>query len=265
MKPIHPTGSTSGSILDKNERAAKNPRTHSAPELTVLIPCHNGAQKIENAILDWAGALEQVTSYEIVVINDGSQDGSARILDSLRREHPTLRVIHQLHTGASTAIRRGYEAARGTYVLELPLDGFFEPQHFWALWERRLSYQLLIAFSDAGKTAGGLKGLTGRMLERWLQFLFGANLRSGVSNFRLARTSIIAPMMKRLPQPFENVGYGISLLVHKEYPFGIREVPVPANLGSPVAKPVVAALEALQLWWSTRRPWFRRRKLKTSP
>jgi glycosyltransferase involved in cell wall biosynthesis len=207
--------------------------------------------------------MEHVSPFEVVVINDGSNDGSARILDALRRDHPQLRVIHQLHTGQAQAIRRGYELARGTYVLELPLEGQFEPQHFWPLWERRLSYQLLIAFSE-NSTVDWLGRWTHRLLDRWIHFLFGTHFRPNLSNFRLGRTAVIAPLMKRLPVPFESVGLGISLLVHKEYPFGVREVPVTGSLGHTGGNTVVLAVEALQLWWSTRRPWFSRRKRKAA-
>jgi hypothetical protein len=240
----------------------------SPPELTVLIPCHNASQKIEAAVVDWVAALEQVTPFEIVVINDGSNDGSARILDSLRRDHPQLRVIHQLHTGEAQAIRRGYDIARGTYVLELPLVGSFEPRHFWPLWERRLSYQVLVAFSDHPNAKRRLTEWPGHLLEKWLNFLFGIQLRSGLSQYRLCRTHVVGPMMKRLPLPYDSVGTGICLLVHREYPFGIREVPVPlaeaASRTPGARRALLIGLEALQLWWATRRPWFRRRRPKTA-
>src|SRR5262249_8248265 len=97
-------------------------------ELSVVMPCFNESPTIETTLREWESYFSELTpSFEIIVVNDGSKDGTGRILDRLRKEMKNLRVIHQLNLGHGRAARRGYEAARGKYVLELDCDGSAGP------------------------------------------------------------------------------------------------------------------------------------------
>ncbi|HEY4723804.1 MAG TPA: glycosyltransferase, partial [Anaerolineae bacterium] len=64
--------------------------------VTAFFPCYNDAGTIPTMILRALQTLPQVTSdYEVVVINDGSRDDSARILEEMACAFPQLRVIHR--------------------------------------------------------------------------------------------------------------------------------------------------------------------------
>src|SRR5439155_6811729 len=101
----------------------------SNPELSLVIPCYNEADAIENVVRDWCVSLDELVgegNYEILIVNDGSTDGTGRILDRIRRERKCLRVIHQLNLGHDVAARRGYDLARGRFVAQIDGNGRFE-------------------------------------------------------------------------------------------------------------------------------------------
>ena len=82
---------------------APSPGRH--PELSVVVPCFNESNLIEGVLRQWIEMLvgEQI-DFEMVVVNDGSSDGTGRILDNLRGEFAQVRVIHQLNFGHGRAV-----------------------------------------------------------------------------------------------------------------------------------------------------------------
>lgn len=86
----------------KNNHATHN--GHSIPDgreypthglLSVIGPCYNENDNIQPFIHKLESVLEKEKyDYEILIVNDGSTDGTAEKLEQLRREHPRLRVIH---------------------------------------------------------------------------------------------------------------------------------------------------------------------------
>lgn len=77
--------------------------------------------------------------YEVICINDGSTDGSLRILERLQSEYPELlRVVSQDNQGISVTRNRGIELAKGEYVGFLDNDDYVSEGYVETLWQRRL-------------------------------------------------------------------------------------------------------------------------------
>jgi len=115
-----------------------------APQLSIIIPCYNQSKNIERVIRQWHTYLRaRIENFEIIVVNDGSSDGTSRIIDGLRGELRRIRVVHQLHVGSGRAIQRGCETARGQYLFQLDPSNPFETSDFMRMWEKR-SQALLV-------------------------------------------------------------------------------------------------------------------------
>ena len=64
------------------------------PSISVFFPCYNDEQTIGRLVADAEAQLRQLTDdYEIIVVNDGSSDGSAKVLARLHQTVPHLRVV----------------------------------------------------------------------------------------------------------------------------------------------------------------------------
>lgn len=86
----------------------------SNPEISVVCAVYNGAPGVA-ATLD--GILAQVdVSMEVVVVNDGSTDGTTMCLDDYAARDERVRVEHQENCGITAALVRGCRVARGEYI-----------------------------------------------------------------------------------------------------------------------------------------------------
>lgn len=85
--------------------------------VSILIPVFNQAQYLASAV---DSALDQTDLYEIIIVDDGSNDGSAEIADSYKSKGVT--VIHQVNKGLSSARNTGIMHATGDYIIFLDAD-----------------------------------------------------------------------------------------------------------------------------------------------
>ncbi len=96
--------------------------------LSVVVPVHNEAENILPLIQEIELALAGTVNYEIVYVNDGSTDDTAKRLAEAKAQHAKLRVIHHAKScGQSTALRTGIKAAKGDWIVTLDGDGQNDP------------------------------------------------------------------------------------------------------------------------------------------
>jgi len=97
--------------------------------ISYFCPVFNEAEHIESHLLRVAEVLTNAAQWnEIVVIDDGSTDGTAEILMRLQESIPSLRVVtHSINRGYGCAMRKGLEEVRGEYVFYTDSDGQYDP------------------------------------------------------------------------------------------------------------------------------------------
>lgn len=86
---------------------------------------HNGADHLEEAV---ASVLRQsLRDWELIIVDDGSTDGTAAMLTAIRRSDPRVRVITQPHAGIVAALNRGLAACTACFIARLDADDFMHP------------------------------------------------------------------------------------------------------------------------------------------
>lgn len=98
--------------------------------LTILIPAFNEAPTIERVVRKVSTRMPEA---ELIVVDDGSTDGTAAILDRLAATLPLRLLRHKRNQGKGAAIRAGLSAARGAYVLIQDADLEYDPDDYPAL------------------------------------------------------------------------------------------------------------------------------------
>lgn len=91
---------------------------------SIVVPVYNAEKYLDDCV---KSILNQETSseYEIILVDDGSADGSPRMCDAYAEKYPFVHVIHQVNQGVAAARNAGIGAAKGEYVLFLDGDDYW--------------------------------------------------------------------------------------------------------------------------------------------
>lgn len=96
------------------------------PFATIIVPTYNQAQYLGHALDSILAQTDP--SWEAIVVNDGSTDRTAAIIDSYAARDSRIRVIHKENGGVASALNRGLMEARGEWIHWLSSDDMFEPE-----------------------------------------------------------------------------------------------------------------------------------------
>lgn len=96
--------------------------------LSIIIPVYNVNEYLKNTIENVLAQIYQ--DYELILVDDGSTDGSSEICDSFAEKDRRIRVIHQKNQGVSAARNTGVSSANGEYIGFVDSDDLIEPNMF---------------------------------------------------------------------------------------------------------------------------------------
>lgn len=177
-------------------------RADDAPTITCCVLAWNEAATLRDVVEELRGGLLALqVSYEILVIDDGSTDGTSELADALAVEQSNLRVEHHgENQGLGPAYRTGFHSARGLYVTFFPADGQFSAMllpRFFPLIER---YDMVL-----GNLPSRSDSTRGRLLTRAERLLYRVILGTvpRLEGMLMIRRSILA----ELPMKSEGRGH----------------------------------------------------------
>jgi glycosyltransferase involved in cell wall biosynthesis len=98
------------------------------PTVSIVIPCYNEAHTLE-AVIE-AVLATPVENKEIIVVDDGSTDGSAEILRKVVKPRVSRVIHHETNRGKGAALRTGFAAATGDIVLVQDADLEYDPRDY---------------------------------------------------------------------------------------------------------------------------------------
>lgn len=103
-------------------------RNIARASLSVVLPAHNEEIAIANTVNSVLETLAQwMTDFEVIVVDDGSQDSTGAILDSIATTNPHLKVIHhEVNKGYGAALVSGFEAGSKDLAFFMDSDGQFD-------------------------------------------------------------------------------------------------------------------------------------------
>lgn len=91
------------------------------PQVSVIIPAYNAEHFLRRSV--GSVLAQSMTRWELIIVDDGSTDGTPQLADELAATDPRISVVHKRHNaGLAEARRTGHQAATGTYHLHLDAD-----------------------------------------------------------------------------------------------------------------------------------------------
>ena len=131
------------------------------PELSIVIPVYNERDNLIPLEEKLEAELTKLNkSYEIILIDDGSNDGSAHLIESMQKHNPRIRLIQFGHNhGQSAAFAAGFKAAKGKVFVTLDADLQNNPADIPLLLEEMEIMMLCVAGVTRETTHGSRKSL----------------------------------------------------------------------------------------------------------
>ena len=139
-------------------------------DLSVVIPAYNEAENITLLVAEVCDRLGTALDYEVIVVDDCSDDNTQDVLQASRKQHPRLRVLHHgSRSGQSAAICSGVQAARAHLIATLDGDGQNDPVDILNLYhamERSQDDLLLVAGYRRQRRDTWLKRFSSRIANK---------------------------------------------------------------------------------------------------
>lgn len=162
--------------------------------LSIVVPVYNEEATVRS-VIERLLAVDLPVPREILVINDGSTDGTRGVLDGLAEVPGTLRIVHsEVNGGKGSAIRIGFEQARGTIVAIQDADLELDPAELANLVQPILSGDSQVVYGSRflrGESAAPwLTIAANKLLTGITNILYGANLTDMETCYKVMRADV---------------------------------------------------------------------------
>jgi glycosyltransferase involved in cell wall biosynthesis len=162
--------------------------------LSIVVPVYNEENTVR-AVVERLLAIELPVEREILVVNDGSTDGTRGVLDALPSVGESLRIVHAtVNGGKGRAIRTGFEQARGTIVAIQDADLELDPAELATLVQPILAGDTKVVYGSrflhGSQGAPWLSVAANRFLTSLTNVLYGAQLTDMETCYKVMRSDV---------------------------------------------------------------------------
>lgn len=165
------------------------PKGIAWPRISVIVCTYNGAERIRDC-LDGLLRLEY-PDFEVIVVNDGSTDGTGEIADELARTYSQVRVVHHpRNRGYGGALRTGFASATRGLIAYTDGDAQYDPSEIEVLWKRLTPEVDMVTGYKISRSDPWHRIVIGRIYHYTVKVMFGLRVRDVDCDFRLMRREI---------------------------------------------------------------------------
>jgi glycosyltransferase involved in cell wall biosynthesis len=160
--------------------------------LSVFFPAYNDSGTIASMVIRTVKAASELTpDFEIIVVDDGSADGTADIADELARTYPQVRAVHHpINRDYGAALQTGFRSATKELIFYTDGDAQYDPAELALLWRKMSPEADLVNGYKISRADPLHRIIIGRVYHHIVSLLFGLKLRDVDCDFRLMRRAI---------------------------------------------------------------------------
>ena len=229
--------------------------------LSVIVPAFNEAGQIERCVAETAAALDELgVAYEIVIVDDGSDDGTADLARAAAAGQPRVRVTgHDVNLGKGSALIRGTATALGDLVLFVDADLEVHPRQVALLYDELVSRDLDVVIGSKLHPDSQLDYPRSRRVLSigyylLVRLLFRLPVRDTQTGLKLYR---IEPLRRVVPRlVVKRFAHDLEVLVNlRRLGYRIGEAPVVVTRARPF--PRIGAPDVHRVAHDTAAIWYR--------
>lgn len=169
-------------------------------DLILVMPVYNEEECIAGVVRQWRDMLERtVPNFKMIVLDDGSKDGTARALDVYEPD-PKVEITHKQNAGHGPTILMGYRRAveEGAWVFQVDSDGEMPAESFPELWRARDQYDFIFGVRAGREQSLGRK-IISAVSRLSVRLLFGGGVRDVNTPYRLMRAEALKTILPAIP------------------------------------------------------------------
>ena len=197
---------------------------HGRPALTVLIPAYNERAGLTGCV---EAVRDQLTvqglDAEILIVDDGSRDGTGPLADDLAAANPLVRVVHHARNqGIGPAFVTGVASARGEWLILIPADLALDPAELRKYWEASRAADIVVGNRSDISDYSGFRRLVHYANISLVRILFRMPLHQFqyISLYRLAA-------LQGIEIDYYHSAFFLAEILIKAHALGARLVEVP--------------------------------------
>ncbi|HLI28593.1 MAG TPA: dolichyl-phosphate beta-glucosyltransferase [Chloroflexota bacterium] len=202
-----------------------------APALSIVIPAYNEAERLPASLVSLTAFLDaEGYQAEILVVDDGSRDATAAVVERVAARDPRVRLLRAPHCGKGAAVRRGMLAARGAVRVMCDADFSMPPPELPKLLAPLAAGAALAVATREGAGARRvgeplLRHLMGRVFNTLVRLVAVPGLHDTQCGFKAFRADAAERLFRR--STIDGFGFDVELLyLARKYRLPVAEVPI---------------------------------------
>ncbi len=226
-------------------------------KLSLILPAHNEEPNIEAVVRQATTVLPTLfRDYEVLVVDDGSHDGTGEIIDRLAAENPHVQAIHhEKNKGYGGALATGFHAASGDYMMFMDSDRQFDIGDLSNLVPYIPSYDIVAGYRIK-RNDPYYRFLIGTGFNQMVKLLFQVDLRDIDCGFKVFKADLLRSMDLTSPGALINTEIHAKANVQGRsvVEVGVHHYPRSAGEQSGASVKVMAraVFETFRLWGRMR-------------
>jgi glycosyltransferase involved in cell wall biosynthesis len=232
--------SNTENIFDKPQAPERRPAADGKPLVSLIVPAYNEADILEKNLKSLYGymqTLEDAYSFEVIIVNDGSTDGTGAIAEAFASGRGNVLVLHHpLNFRLGQTLRYAFHKSQGDIVIVMDIDLSYAPYHIGLMLARmketRARVVIASPYAKGGKVSNVPWGR--RLLSRWAnRFLCLMATKDYFSDKLTAITGMVraydGPFIRKMSLWAMDVDINPEI-IHKAKILRARIVEIPAHL-----------------------------------
>lgn len=209
-------------------------------KVSIVIPAYNEEKNIEPLVKEVKRILKTLPyNYEIIIVDDGSQDKTPEIIKTLSQKDSNIYyIIFNKNYSHQNALRAGYQCSTGDCVITMDADFQNPPElipQFIKKWEN--GAKIVVAFDNKKEGLSLFKRSTAKAFYYIINFLSGIKAPSGTADFRLLDKEIVLIInniknkelvfrvqLLKLGEPIHYIKYKIQKRLHGETHYTLKKM-----------------------------------------